>query len=496
MGLAFNSLYPKHCLWLRWETQDGEMACFHDGQWVHQSGQDPIPWQRITIQQHSLWKRPWQWLQQRWLGVNEEKILKSRTRWSPVPIGFPGQSLGPPAAPTEALALIYVESRVAGLGLPDYAEQPDVFCYHRLTQARSSLRGALLPPKEDDKDNVSQILLVYRGITMAQHRMSLQGFCFDGVLNSDSFDLDASRQRVVQNPRLRQRTQAVRDWVYQGIAAWLEQVPLDDGNGELKVVLRRALMQMNQSKTLRTALGRQRILPLANGTSWTSLDDLAQSLERFGSLYYATGGGPANLLERPLLAQEPSRRLLRLLGHPEVVDALPWVRSSQACTPLEKSFAFATYRFERIEVTLPLTFGPFDELAIFLGGHPLTRENQPLFEGIPTCFRITVSAPLEEPLEKAAAKYRQEVRDKIRQNVQSWIEEMLEVAQSGALMRLHSQHFCSLMLIWRQFHRKPYPQAWWGYPEVVATQQGDRVMRLDNPALRTHLGISHPISLL
>jgi len=496
MGLAFNSLYPKHCIWLRWETQDGEMACFQDGEWVHQSGQGPIPWQRITIQQHSLWKRPWQWLQQRWLGVNEEKILKSRTRWSPVPVGFPDQSLGPPAAPPEALALFYVESRVAGLGLPDYAQAPDVFCQQRLTHARSSLRGALLAPKEDHKDNVSQILLVYRGITMAQHRMSLQGFCFDGVLNSDSFDLDASRQRVVQNPRLRQRTQAVRDWVYQGIAAWLEQVPLEDSNVQLKLILRRALMQMNQSKTLRKALGRQRILPLADGESWISLDDLAQSLERFGALYYMMGGGPANLLERPLLAEEPSKRLLRLLGQPRVVDASPWVKSSQAVFPSEKVFAFATHTLGCAEVVLPLTFGPFDEMTILLGGQPLVRENQPLFEGIPTCFRITVSAPLDEPLEKAAAHYRKEIRDKIRQHVQGWIEEMLEVAISGALMRLHSQHFCSLMLIWRQFHRKPYPQAWWGYPEVVATPEGDRVMRLDDPALREYLGISHPISLL
>ena len=139
-------------------------------------------------------------------------------------------------------------------------------------------------------------------------------------------------------------------------------------------------------------------------------------------------------------------------------DASPWVKSSQAVFPSEKVFAFATHTLGCAEVVLPLTFGPFDEMTILLGGQPLVRENQPLFEGIPTCFRITVSAPLDEPLEKAAAHYRKEIRDKIRQHVQGWIEEMLEVAISGALMRLHSQHFCSLMLIWRQFHRKPYPQ--------------------------------------
>ncbi len=485
LGLAFNSLFPKHCIGLEMLAGD-RRGWFEGGEWKTQPIPVSTPGWELRIRRQSTLKEWWRWLLRRWAPVSDLQILQARTRWSPSPILFEEKGKwrssfdsDPPTLPSGTLATIYLQSQITGLGLPDYPGADAFFCYERVTRARTSLRCAILP----GDPRASQLLLVYRGLILARHHLNGQVVCFHGVINTDSLDLDASRQHVVQNQRLRQRIETARQWILEGTAAWLRQLDPDKLNGDLLLLLRELLNRLNLSanhQPLLSALEPLPLLVLGDGKSSLTLGEFRESLVRFPAVHT---GFQASLHDRPLLYPERNnvKKLSRLLKVP-IVDATPWVREAQSPEALSvEPFERFLVRGQNWEATvvLPIRWGE-NHLLMRRDGQTFWRERGPLFK-LPVSLVISLDGSYDGTLEFAQKSITDEVRQAILDKVEDWLNQLQSYAQQGMIGKVHLQHYASLICLWMRGNpktkRRP-PAARLAYAYVVPTMDGDRVHSL------------------
>ena len=484
LGLAFNSLFPKHCIALEMLAGD-RRGWFEGGEWKTQPIPVPTPGWELRIQRQSSLKEWWRWMLRRWAPASDLQILQARTRWSPSPILFDDKGKwrssyesDPPTLPSGTLATIYMQSQVTGLGLPDYPGADALFCHDRVTRARTSLRCAILP----GDPRASQLLLVYRGLILARHHLNGQVVCFHGVINTDSLDLDASRQHVVQNQRLRQRIETARQWVLEGTAAWLRQLDPEKINPDLLAFLRELLNRLNLSanhQPLLSALEPMPLLVLGDGKSSLTLGKFRESLVRFPALHI---GFETNVHDRPLLhpTQNNIKKLSRLLKLP-VVDATPWLREADKKELHFDSFERFLVRGQNWEATvvLPRSWGA-NHYLMKRDGKTFWRQENPLFN-LPISFAISLDGSYDGSLEVAQKSITDELRQAILDQVEDWLNQLQSYAQQGMVGKVHLQHYASLICLWMRGNskakRRP-PAARLAYAYVVPTRDGDRVHSL------------------
>lgn len=507
LGLAFNSLFPKYCKELELLAGD-RRGWFEGGEWKTQPIPVPTPGWQLRIQRQSSLGEWWRWLTRRWGPVTDLQILQARTRWSPSPILFEvkGQwrssyDLEPPVLPSGALATMYIQSQVTGLGLPDYPGADGLLRHDRVTRARTSLRCALLP----GDPRASQLLLVYRGLILARHHLNGQAVCFHGVINTDSLDLDASRQHVVQNQKLRQRIETARQWVMEGTAAWLRQLDPEKVEGELLAFLREMLNRLNLSahhKPLLNALEPMPLLVLGDGKSNLTLGELRESLVRFPALHT---GRVANLHDRPLLHPDLNnvKKLSRLLKMP-IVDATPWIRETQTTEdPYVEPFERFLVRGETWEATviLPSSWGA-NYLGLRHHGKRYATREKPLFH-LPVSFVINLDGHYDGTLESAQKSVTNELRAAILSQLSDWILQLHSYVRGGMVNKIHLEHYSSLLCLWMKGDPKNHREVPVGaldYPYVVSSPGGDRIESLANliasSTLLHELSADHPVRQL
>ncbi|MBX3167858.1 MAG: hypothetical protein KF760_10620 [Candidatus Eremiobacteraeota bacterium] len=449
LGLAFNSLFPKYCQALEVLAGD-RRGWFEGGEWKTQPIPVPTPGWELRLQRQASLTDWWRWLLRRWAPASDLQILQARTRWSPSPILFEERGkwrssyeLEPPSLPSGTLATINIQSQITGLGLPNYPDAEPFFCHQRSTRARTSLRCAILP----GDPRASQLLLVYRGLILARHHLTGQAVRFHGVINTDSLDLDASRQHVVQNQRLRQRIETARQWVLEGTAAWLRQLDPERVNGDLLAFLQGLLNSLNRSanhQPLLSALEPMPLLVLGDGQSSLTLGELRQSLVRFPALHT----GPAtHLHDRPLLhpTQNNLKKLSRLLKVP-TVDATPWVREARSTEDLSfEPFERFLVRAESWEATviLPSQWGA-NYLLMRRAGKRFWSEHTPLFQ-LPVSFVISLDGSYDGALEFAQKSIMDELRQALLAKVEEWLTQL---QQQGGLGKVHLEHYAGLLCLW------------------------------------------------
>ena len=485
LGLAFNSLFPKHCTGLEILAGD-RRGWFEGGEWKTQAIPVPTPGWELRIQRQTSVSEWWRWLMRRWAPASDLQILQARTRWSPSPILFEEKGkwrssyeLEPPALPSGTLATMYMQAETTGLGLPDYPGSEQFYCHFRRTRARTSLRCAILP----GDPRASQLLLVYRGLILARHHLNGQAVRFHGVINTDSLDLDASRQHVVQNQRLRQRIETARQWVLEGTGAWLRQLDPKIVDEERLAFLRELLNRLNLSanhQPLLSALEPMPLLVLGDGQSSLTLGELRQSLVRFPALHT---GGERELHDRPLLhpTQNNVKKLCRLLKVP-VVDATPWIREAQNRENLSyEAFERLLVRGENWEATvvLPSHWGA-NYLVMRRNNKRFWSDRKPLFN-LPVSFAITLDGSYDGALEFAQKSIVDELRQGILARVDDWLTQLQTYVQQGRLGKIHLEHYAALLCLWMRgqpgVNRRP-PAARLAYAYTIPTRDGDRVHSL------------------
>ncbi|MBT9588538.1 hypothetical protein IV102_34695 [bacterium] len=515
LGLAINSLYPKHCQAVRIEVESSLYGCFQGGEWRVDSQPCPpeLPFRgRIIVVQTAAWRRPLQWLRSFWRGCDEMKILQTRTRWSPKPVLFKirgkwvsSYQLDPPQRPPQALAEVYIASQKPELQLPEYSGDTPLFRFERSSRARSSLRCVLTAGHPAQ----CQLLLVYRGIALAQHQLNSHVFRFEGVLNTDSLDLDASRQHIVQNQRLRQRGETVRQWVLEGAVAWLQQLPAEPLAANHREFLQQAFQRLNNSRAFRTlveAMSRFPLLPLCDGQHFVSLTDVRISLENFSDLHQASLSGPGYLHDRPLLLKDSEemptvRRLLKA----QVVDADPWVRHWKAgggALTLEPFQAAVYERFQlsgpewQATLLLPQDFKSGSRLVMRRKGLPFHAHDKRLFADFPCNFQVFLDGDYAGSFNGALRDIQSQLRWQMAEHCEEWLGQMQRYAFQGERSKLHSEYYCSLLCLWisagSDQRRRP-PNTMLEYPVVSGAQILDLGWLLGDPGqLTLTLEDGHP----
>jgi len=276
MGLAFNSLYPRHCKSLSWSTADGLQGKFEDSNWTTCAG-PRRQYSSLEIETESTWRNPLKWLNLKRKGIDELAVLRMRTRWSAVPVCFPGKSsyeLDPPQAPDSTWAVISVLSEIKGLGLAEFQGVPaKAFRWERPTQARASIRACLL----SEPGLLSEVLLVYRGLTLAPLRVVSLPFPFQVVLNPRTVDLDASRAHIAPIRHLGERISTVRTWIVDGIREWLKRMLKEGPTTEDRALLLPRFLARLSYKKLRAPLRR---LPVLAGSISLEQLEKEEGLER------------------------------------------------------------------------------------------------------------------------------------------------------------------------------------------------------------------------
>lgn len=473
LALAFNSLYPRYCSALEF-ISGNRRGWFEKGEWKVQPIPVSEPGWLVQLTHPKSLREWWKWLTRRWVRAGDLQILQARTRWSPAPVLFEekGQwlssyQLDPPHLPEGALAAIYIRSPIPGLDLPAYAGTQELFCHHRVTRARTSLRCLLLP----GDPRSSQLLLVYRGLILARHHLVGQVVRFHGVINTDSLDLDASRQHIVQNQKLRQRMETARQWVLEGAAAWLRQLDPKEVKGELQAFLLGILNSVNLSanhKPLLEALDPMPLITLGDG-SQTSLGELRQSLIRFPALHY---GMVDRLHERPVLHPLSNlKKLGRILRVP-TLDATAWIRLPEWPKPVLRvveHFQLQGPGWEAI-VEIPTDYQPTRaRVAMRRQGIPFWIESEPLFR-TPTCMQVHLEGQLEGALDVALKQTLEELRSAILASLEEWLEQLRSFAKQQQAEKINLNQYASLLCLWMRGgpgkHRRP-PEDWLNYAVPV-----------------------------
>ena len=476
LALAFNSLYPKFCSSLEFVSGQ-RRGWFEAGEWKVQPIPVAEPGWLLQLQRQTTLRDWWKWLTRRFARAGDLQILQARTRWSPSPVlfGENGQwcssyDLDPPQLPGGALATIYLQSPIAGLDLPEFAGSQDLYCHHRVTRARTTLRCAILP----GDPRASQLLLVYRGLTLAKYQLVGQVVRFHGVINTDSLDLDATRQHIVQNQRLRQRTETARQWVLEGTAAWVRQLDPGKVQGDMLAFLKELLNRINLSsnhKPLLDALDPMPLVTLGDGSS-TSLGELRASLVRFPALHY---GLVRELHDRPVLHPSGNiKKLSRILKVP-MLDVTPWVKQASAKFPdfdklIVEQFLLSGPNWEAI-LELPVNFS-VDNLAVMrINGRLFFVESAPLF-ATPTCFQISVDGQYEGALGVAQKQALEELKVAILARVEGWLDQLRDYARQQIANKIHLDHYASLLCLWMHAgtneQRRP-PEDWLDYAVPVGS---------------------------
>jgi hypothetical protein len=506
LALAVNSLHPKHCSKLAIFLRHGRALSL--GATLVSPPPSPPFTQTIVLAQNQPWSRLWEWFKRRCHPADDLRILRRRTRWSPVPVYFEAAGawqssydLDPPQAPKGSLAMISVESIHPCLRLPPYqlpgaSELP---CWERRSRSQSSLRCALLPGDPAD----SSLLLVYRGLTLAHHKLRSTLFRFEGVLNTENLDLDASRRHIVANQRLRQRLETVRNWVSEGTAGWLRQLDPARLPEATRSHLTAALMRLGPGqKVLTAALGPLPLIPLCDGKSWISLDDLRITLQSYEAVHVAKSG-PATLYDRPLvLASPPLLLRLRRLLKAATVDAQAWLKPP-AEPPgylggVYEECLLAGPRWQA-SVEIPLHSSPINQLKIRYRGAPFCFSDRPLFDHFPCSFLISVDGDFGGRLDSAQEGIRQGLRELLADQAERWLRQMQQEPSSGPMAQLHLEAYCSLLCLWMRptpDQRRPLPPAWLRYPAPVSTPATAVADLLADARLRSALPPGHPLHTL
>ncbi|MFN8612658.1 MAG: hypothetical protein U0931_34285 [Vulcanimicrobiota bacterium] len=504
LALAFNSLYPKFCSALEF-ISGSRRGWFENGEWKVQPIPVAEPGWVLQLSRRPSWGDWWKWLTRRWARLSDLQILQARTRWSPAPVLFEekGQwrssyQLDPPQLPGGSLATIHIQCPISGLDLPAYVGSEQLFCHHRVTRARTALRCALLP----GDPRSSQLLLVYRGLTLARHHLVGQVVRFHGVINTDSLDLDATRQHIVQNQRLRQRTETARQWVLEGAAAWVRQLDPQQVEGELLSFLQGMLNHLNLSsnhKPLLEALEPMPLITLGDGST-TSLAGVRQSLERFPALHF---GLVRELHERPVLHPNTNLKRLSRIFRVATVDVTPWLKLPKFPQPGRRAlgqFGLKGANWEAV-LELPVDFdASANQVVIRRKGVPFWLETEPLFR-TPTCLRIFLDGEFDGALDNARQQLLEEIRQAVLASLEGWLEQMRAQAAARVADKIDLVQYSSLLCLWMRGgagrHRRP-PEDWLDYAAPV--EGFDLVDRLSavvsDPREIRHLAPDHPVRKL
>jgi hypothetical protein len=436
LALALNSLFPKHCTEVRVELvqPDSTLLCgyFLQAEWV--VSQQPIThsWpgefsQSVVIQRPSPWHRPLQWLldRVRGLAIDDLHILRSRTRWCPVPVQFAkgasyasSRELLPVAFPGGAWAYLNAQSYNPVLQLPPYPDiPPGLYRWEISSRARSSLQGALLRSDGDD----STVTIVYRGLTMARHRFKSRLLPFEGVINTEVLDLDASRQQIVNNSRLWNLTGQMRTWIAQAVSAWIGQLD----NQTLTTQDRRRLMDLlvglttaKKDAVIFEGLRDLDILPI-DGRGYVSVRQLESLVEQFSGLHTAPQEtkNAVWLHGRPVVNEyrQPWSNLRKRFRWAKV-DASPALnylrRGSRAPVPPDPLLQFGPLQGSDWKASLSLPSRFKDETFIQLrwGGEPFELVTDPCFTGVQQSYVIDLDGHYSDSFRDADRRLIRELR--------------------------------------------------------------------------------------
>lgn len=446
LGLAVNSLFPRHCHELSLEVAE-LIGWFEKGEWTVRSFPtvlEPPFRQRLSLRRRVNW---WQWLSRGRSG--DWGTLKARTRWSPIPVQFfyekqwvASYQLDPPVAERDALALLSVGAEEEALQLPGFADPPECAHWQRPLPGHSSLRCQLLPgdPRE------SSLLLVYRGITLADYKMPSPTLRFLGVVHSEKLELDASRLHIVPGERLRNLIDDVRQWIEEGLCAWLgsHQGPLSD---RVLPHLRSLFFAKDTSRRVMLALGRFPVIQLAD-ESYVSLDALQATLAEFDGVHFA-GPGPGTLHGRPLVHNRQRLGSIKTALGTRMIEARPFLgyflEPERVHRPDYQGPEWAALELQGADWTARVQLPDDASVGNYLS--MTTREGQPFWAALEPLFKDwsgTLRIFIEGKLGGGLTAARERVLGQLRQQLVQQAQDLLTEVAAGQRSR-HDWHFCSLL---------------------------------------------------
>ena len=475
LGLALNSLYPRHAdevsaeLWL---GDGGLRGSYTPAGWEVLPIDQPHPHSlqdfplHIWARRWSLLRHPWRWLKER--GADDTKMLQSRTRWAPVPVDFGRATNSPLPWPAQTLALFEIESDLVHLRLPN-SQKPAGFHWKKSVAAPYSMHCVILPGDPAE----SSLFLVYQGITMARHRFLVHpNLQVEGVINADQLTLDASRQHIVENEQIIQLQDQARLWVAEGLEAWVVSQPttakvpkrLRDSlvplllkhqsllpalkNLPAKEMLELGLFPFLPEALFRLRLEALPLLDLCDG-SQLSFTELKRQGERWGALEHAPVGErkgyPGWLHDRPILNM-PNWH------HYESIEQVFGIRPHNA-------WAMLQYCQEPSPPPVPgIRLGPFEgpnwaailtfpdlprtaEILVSRKGKPFSRIQRELFKGIPLGVQFVIDGDFDDSFATGSSRIVHEFRQALPSMAPALLDQLMNTRVSGL-------YFCSFLSLW------------------------------------------------
>lgn len=442
LGLAINSLYPRHCTQLSLEVEGGLLARFEGKEWCLRESPETLsaPFrQRLSLTQHWLWSKLWRGFR----APSDESILQARTRWFPIRVEFAHRGtwassyqLDPPTACREALALISVFSGNPALGLPAYCDPPAVVHWERSQASHSSFRAQLLPGNPQD----SALRLVHQGVTVAEYPVHSPWVRFLGVVHSERLQLDLSRQYLIQDDALKEFLKEVQSWVEEGLCAYLWSLP-DHPSKEVLRQLREIFVRRPGPAVL-AALARFPLIRLADD-SYLPWERVAASLKQFERVHVASRG-PGWLHDRPLVSKHQDQKALKHVSRAKLVDCEEFVDFSgrtqePESTPIWRQLSLEGPDWEG-RAELPEDVVAENWVEFRRCGKPLWHSGDPLFPQIASCMRVYVDGEMSGNLHMV----QQRLLGELRKNLSVAAYQLIEGISDTQSNPWQS---CSLMLI-------------------------------------------------
>lgn len=418
LAAALNSLVPRHARGLELRA-DGFRVVYDGGEWnTLQRSDDREAFALLLLLPNSLRQR-WGRALARWRKRDELTALAARTRWcdSPQVLTPDPKSLLPVRSEpwplhVSAIALISFLSPTAPLR-PFAPLIRQVWSWSRSTRALSSLRCGLSWQNPAE----SSLLIVHNGVSLARWSFAADYLHVSGVVNTDGVDLDLGRRGIVANARWTALKARLREWIGQGVAAWIESLEtLDD---EQRVRLQgwlERISNVRREQPVRLALERQPLVPLAGG-GWISVEMLRPLVKRFDGLHTAAPRERADWLhDRPLVNSESPlvKTFAQLYG---------W-RKVRSNNHLQDPPRFDESRFQDAAVTsiqirrdhwnarvyVSPRASAQSVVQIWRHGKPFQSLRPRLFRDFPCCLDIWLDGDFDDNLAAAAARLLQELR--------------------------------------------------------------------------------------
>ncbi len=461
LGLAFNGLFPTHCEAIHWNaaTGSGLGAGFCKGQWSLERVEDQ-PSQLIRLE--PLRSYPWQL--KFWVGHRQiYQALQGRLGLFPIDLEINGKPVDRPFEDVVG-EWPFVHIR--------FTSNDPLFTIRRVTRFsqafdfNSNLRCSMLCNVKAGNGQ-GRLILVYRGITMGDFCLAMPGLAVMAVVHTDRVDLDLSRRKVIENQRLENLTSLIKMWIWKGLVQWAQHLSPEQVASGRDRLLELSINLSSKRLKLSRILAELPLVQAADGQSCFSLEELRESVSRFGSLFCCgpiVEQGAVHFHERPLISAgfaETHRSWLKKNLGSSIESVDKWLTAIPG-PPLQGDPLFE-FEFCRNDWTAKLIAfaqpGPANVFQLNrCGQHFLTEDKITFLRRMLQRFVIVADFNSHEPFENTSRRLHREIALEVVNQIPTWLNQLCLAENPTSEYR---ERFRQLMTIRQSYKpQEPLEKRW------------------------------------